>query len=82
MTSTISPGTSISHSTRPPYFPGSSSVTFKASQGCILDTFPVSAQTAFVAKYVKALRLQFLVQSMPMFSFGRGSVSGHVVEIK
>lgn len=45
-------------------------------------TSSVSAQTVFAVKYVKAFGLQFLVQSMPMFSLGRGSVSVDMVEIK
>lgn len=40
----------------------------------------VSAPTVFAAKYVKAFGLQFLVQSMPMFSLGRESVSVDVVK--
>lgn len=43
-------------------------------------TSSVSAQTVFAAKYVKAFGLQFLVQSMPMFSLGRGSVSVGMVK--
>lgn len=43
-------------------------------------TSSVSAQTMFAAKYVKAFGLQFLVQSMPMFSLGRGSVSVDMVK--
>lgn len=45
-------------------------------------TSSVSAQTVFAVKYVKAFGLQFLVQSMPVFSLGRGSVSVDMVEIK
>lgn len=41
VTSTISPGTSISHHPWPPYFPESSSVTLKALQGCPWDILPV-----------------------------------------
>lgn len=40
----------------------------------------ISAQTVFAANYVKAFGLQFLVQSMPMFSLGRESVSVDAVK--
>lgn len=72
---------SMSHSPRPPHLERSGSVTLEVLQRCLQDTLPsISAQTACAAKHVEAFGLQLLVQSMPMFSFGRGSVSVDVAK--
>lgn len=77
------------HFSRHRYFPPPLASLFPRVQLCHFESFArvslrhtscVSAQTVFAKKYVKAFGLRFLFQSMPMFSFARGSVSVDVLK--